>query len=149
MREGVRVRCPTPVDGRDSANERERQTDMPTNVANSTRNRAQIGQGLKKTRERLIPHVTQAELAKRMGYLNQQIFSRYEAGRLEPTVSTIYQIEEALGVPHGTVLRNAGMIDDVDTVEARILADPKLRPDLAEVVLSTYSACVRQTEAGK
>ena len=47
---------------------------------------------------RKAAHVTQEELAKRIG-VNRALISKYETGIIEPSVSQLQKIASALGVP--------------------------------------------------
>ena len=49
-------------------------------------------------RVRKAAHVTQEELAKRIG-VNRALISKYETGIIEPSVSQLQKIASALGVP--------------------------------------------------
>ena len=49
-------------------------------------------------RVRKAAHVTQEELAKRIG-VNRALISKYETGIIEPSVSQLHKIASALGVP--------------------------------------------------
>ena len=124
---------------------------MPAKIANNSRYRTAISRGLKEVREHLV---TQTELEQRTG-ISQQLISRYESvtSDLEPSVSTIYALEDAMAVPHGSVLEAAGLIDDellaTLTVEKAIRLDPKLSDEMREVVLVTYRTAVRLSAAGQ
>jgi predicted transcriptional regulator len=118
---------------------------MPVKVSDGARRATSIGDALKTVRESLIPRVSQAELGRRAG-ITQQMVSRYEAGMFEPSVSTIYDLESAMETAHGSVLREAGMIEDGASAVHMIRIDPALTEEMRTVVLETYSIAVMQSK---
>ena len=109
--------------------------------------RVDIARALRHVREEEAK-ITQSELAARSG-LQQQLISRYESdlGGVEPSASTIFDLETAMAVPHGSVLREAGMFDVPDSlnVELALRLDTSLTPVLREVLIATYDIAVRKS----
>ena len=60
-----------------------------------------VGENVRRIRLRLV--LTQEDLAVRSG-LSQQYISGLESGRRNPTILTIYEIAQALGVSHVDLL---------------------------------------------
>jgi transcriptional regulator with XRE-family HTH domain len=60
--------------------------------------------GLNAARLRKAAGLTQEQLAERSGF-SQQYISRLEQGRRNPTVVTLYELAEALGVSHVELVR--------------------------------------------
>jgi transcriptional regulator with XRE-family HTH domain len=60
--------------------------------------------GRNAARLRLAAGLTQEKLAERSG-LSQQYLSDLERGKLNPTVVTLYELAEALGVSHVELVR--------------------------------------------
>lgn len=60
--------------------------------------------GRNAARLRLAAGLTQEKLAERSG-LGQQYLSDLERGKLNPTVVTLYELAEALGVSHVELVR--------------------------------------------
>jgi predicted transcriptional regulator len=118
---------------------------MPAKVTDGARRATAIGTALKTVREALIPRVSQAELGRRAN-ITQQMVSRYEAGMFEPSISTVYDLESALEVAHGSVLREAGMIEDGTSAVHMIRIDPSLTEEMRAVVLETYAIAVMQSK---
>jgi len=75
--------------------------------------------------------------------LGQDKISRYETRRNEPGLAALFAIDRACGRPAGTVLRRAGLIDDLPpTTEELLKADRDLRADDAESLIRFYSLAV-------
>lgn len=122
---------------------------MPTKTPEAARHRVAIAAALRAVRDR--QGMTQGELAHAAG-LQQQLVSRYESdlGGIEPSCSTIYALEAALGVIHGSVLREAGMVDDpAMSIEGVLDLDPLITADMRATVLSVYEIARRHTGARK
>lgn len=61
-----------------------------------------VGENVKKAR--IAKGMTQEELAEKSGF-SQQYISGLESGRRNPTIVTIYEIAQALGVSHEVLVR--------------------------------------------
>lgn len=61
-----------------------------------------IGDNVK--RARIAAGMTQEELAERSGF-SQQYISGVECGRRNPTIVTIYELAQALGVSHEALVK--------------------------------------------
>lgn len=97
---------------------------------------------------RLEVGVTQVELALRLE-IPQTYVSKWEIDRL-PTVDQIAAIEDALKVPRGTVLRDAGYIfasDTMPTVEQVIRLDQSLSTPERHALLEVVAAFRRPPQA--
>ena len=64
--------------------------------------RTLVGQNVRRLRER--SGLTQEQFAERSGF-SQQYISGLECGRRNPTVVTLYELAQALGVPHVELVR--------------------------------------------
>jgi transcriptional regulator with XRE-family HTH domain len=64
--------------------------------------RALIGRNVRRARERA--KLTQEQFADKSGF-SQQYISDLERGRRNPTVVTLYELAQALGIPHLDLLR--------------------------------------------
>lgn len=64
--------------------------------------RALVGRNVKRLREKL--GLTQEELAEKSGF-SQQYLSDLERGRRNPTIVSVYELAQALGVGHLDLLR--------------------------------------------
>jgi transcriptional regulator with XRE-family HTH domain len=62
-----------------------------------------VGRNVKRARER--KELTQEQLAEVSGF-SQQYISSLEQGRRNPTIITIYEIAQALGVSHEELVRS-------------------------------------------
>ena len=62
--------------------------------------------GRNAARLRKAAGLTQEQLAERSGF-SQQYISKLEQGRRNPTVVTLYELAEALGVSHVELVRDA------------------------------------------
>lgn len=102
-----------------------------------------IGQVIKEAREDL----TQDELAHRAGLAQPQI-SRWERGEASPSLDEVEQIEIALGLPRGFLLKAAGYAQDTTTTEDAIRTDPALKPDYRRFIVEVYRTAVRDSRAG-
>lgn len=102
-----------------------------------------IPQALKAARGPL----TQEQLGERAG-VGQPAVSRWERGDGAPTVVQIAAIEDAAGRGRGFVLRAAGYVDEVTTVEEAIAADPNLDDLARQILLSAYRAASAEVELG-
>lgn len=65
--------------------------------------RALVGRNVR--RYRLKKGLTQEEFAEKSGF-SQQYISGLEKGRRNPTVVTLYELSQALGVSHLDLMRN-------------------------------------------
>ena len=80
---------------------------------------------------------TQAELAARLG-VAQNTVSRWSTGAVEPSLDDIARIEYLCEVPRGSVLRSAGYVIDLRTVEEMIDADDNLTTEQRALLLTAY-----------
>lgn len=84
----------------------------------------------------------------------QNWISRRENGEVELKPSEICAIEEALGAPHGTIYKLAGLIEpdrpDGKWVPARkaIENDPLLNETSRRIILGAYDGAVKQRGSG-
>ncbi|MFI4976253.1 MAG: helix-turn-helix transcriptional regulator [Caulobacterales bacterium] len=67
-----------------------------------------VGRNLK--RARTASGLTQEELAVKSGF-SQQFLSGIEGGKRNPTIVTIYEIAQALGVSHEDLVRSDSQAD--------------------------------------
>lgn len=77
-----------------------------------------LGQAIRDVRGDL----TQAQLADAVN-TDQGTVSRWENGNLRPELDDLRAIEDAAGVPHGTILRRAGYVAEIKTVRDALEAD--------------------------
>lgn len=84
--------------------------------------------------------VTQVQLADAMNLI-QPYISAWETFRI-PSVEQIHDIEVALKLPAGTILRRAGYVLDADnmTLEQRVAMDSTISRDTRRVLLSVLEA---------
>ncbi len=68
--------------------------------------RALVGENIR--RVRLAAGMTQEELAERSGF-SQQYISSLERGRRNPTIVSIYELAQALGVSHEALVATKSM----------------------------------------
>ncbi len=80
---------------------------------------------------------TQAELAARLG-VAQNTISRWSTGAVEPSLDDIARIEDLCEVPRGSVLRSAGYVIDLRTVEEMIDADDNLTAEQRALLVTAY-----------
>ena len=64
--------------------------------------RALVGRNVRRARERA--KLTQEQFADKSGF-SQQYISDLERGRRNPTIVTLYELAQALGVPHIDLVR--------------------------------------------
>jgi transcriptional regulator with XRE-family HTH domain len=85
--------------------------------------------------------ITQEALGTAIGRAQNSI-SKLERGaeKEPPTVDEVAAIEVALGVPKGYILRKAGYVVPMTTVEDLIMSDPGLSPPNRQAVLAVYSS---------
>lgn len=101
------------------------------------------GQGLRMAianslaRIRTDAELTQGALAGILG-IDQTTISRLEKGTSRAYVDQVLAIEQVCGVPPGTVLRLAGVLNDAPGVEAAVSSDPGLTGAQREGLLVLY-----------
>ena len=100
--------------------------------------------------QRLAAHLTLRELSERTKVSNAYL-SQLERGRHEPSLSVLRAIAGALGVPLGTLLSRAGVLEageegdageGVRETEAAIIRDPELSEAQRMALLSVYRSFV-------
>jgi transcriptional regulator with XRE-family HTH domain len=96
----------------------------------------QVRDAVRQARE--AQKVTQEQLAERLGVAGVYV-SRWESGSRPIHLWRIPQIEEALGLARGTILRNAGLVDAGDSVEDAIDRDLELDADARHLLKVLYS----------
>lgn len=84
--------------------------------------------------------MTQTELADKMGTTQPQVV-QWEKDRV-PGVDQVADLERAMKLPGGYLLRAAGYVDEVRTVEDAVANDDSLLPGYRQVVLMTYETAV-------
>lgn len=83
--------------------------------------------------------MTQDELARAVG-TDQGTVSKWESGRIWPGYDDLPKIEKAAGVPRGTILRRAGYVAEIRTLDDWLEADSTIpRPDL-DVIRAAIAA---------
>lgn len=99
--------------------------------------RVAIGRALKAMRGR----DSQDVIAELIG-VTQVTVSRWEHGKSSPTLDQMVVIEDHYGRPRGSLLRDAGLIEPVDTLEKVVAADPRLSAQWRIIVLDAYERAV-------
>lgn len=85
---------------------------------------------------------TQTWLANELG-IDGSVVSRLVSGQItEVTVQRIYELETALKVSRGTLLRAAGYIEDKTTVLDAIVADKRISPEQKRTLRNIYEMSV-------
>lgn len=69
---------------------------------------------------------TQRDLADRMGYKNHSVVARAESGQIDLPQSRILQFAEVLGVTPGYLMGWEQEPEDMGTLAAEVLKDPRL-----------------------
>lgn len=95
----------------------------------------QVREAVRQARE--SQKVTQEQLADRLGVAGVYV-SRWENGSRPIHLWRIPQIEDALGLSRGTILRNAGLVDAGDSVEDAIDRDLDLDGDARHLLKVLY-----------
>jgi transcriptional regulator with XRE-family HTH domain len=97
---------------------------------------------------RMAAGLTLRELSERTGVSNAYL-SQLERGLHEPSLSVLRSISLALGVPLGSLLSRAGVLENEDDderglreTEAAILRDPELSEPHRIALLSVYRSFV-------
>lgn len=85
------------------------------------------------------PVRTQKRLAALL-QVDQTTISKWYVGTTEPDLSRVAQIEDACGVPRGTILTRAGLV----TLEGAVEGDPRLSPAERRGLVAAYQAALRQ-----
>lgn len=70
--------------------------------------------------------------------VKQPTVSRWERGDSSPTIDQMIAIEDYYERPRGSLLRDAGLIEPIDSTEKVIAADPALTPIWRQAVLVVY-----------
>jgi transcriptional regulator with XRE-family HTH domain len=87
--------------------------------------------------------MTQAELAERCGTTQQQI-ARIETGAVDPRVSTVRRIAEALNVEPGTLFYSRAEFLDAISDVARRMAAGEFGESLMTGLLALNARCARE-----
>lgn len=97
-----------------------------------------LGKAIREARKE--QDISQVELADRLG-LAQPYVSAWETFRV-PTVDQVADIETALKLPAGAILRSAGYVTDTDvmTLEQRIAIDSTISRAARQTLLSVVVA---------
>lgn len=99
---------------------------------------ARVGQAIRA--ERQAARITQEELAERVE-VDQSTISGWERATGLVGIDQIAAVEQALGIPAGTVLRRARYLPEIDTVWA-IQSDPAISAETRRVLSDVYRASV-------
>jgi transcriptional regulator with XRE-family HTH domain len=91
-------------------------------------------------------YLSQDALADMSGVPQHQI-SRFERGKLSPTLEEVAALERALDLEKGALLIAAQAIDRALTFEDAVHQDPILSQDAKEFVLDWYGGYVRKSAA--
>jgi transcriptional regulator with XRE-family HTH domain len=96
----------------------------------------QMGDAVRRCRGEL----SQVAVAERIGdmALTQPALSDLEKGKRPPSLAQVAALEMACDRPRGFILRAAGLVDDVVTVETAIQVDPLLTDRDRDVLLVLY-----------
>lgn len=86
---------------------------------------------------------TQADLAAALG-VTQGAVSKWVRGDLSPSLEQLAAIEVATGRPRGFILRCAGFVEDVTTVESALLNDPAISDDSRDLLMIAYRGAVER-----
>lgn len=74
--------------------------------------------------------------------VKQATVSRWERGDSTPTLEQMIAIEDHYRRPRGSLLRDAGLIDPVDSAEKAIAADRALTPEWRKNLITIYWSAV-------
>lgn len=83
---------------------------------------AMVGTRIKARRQEL--HMSQRDLADRMGYSNHSTIARIEAGKVDLPQSRIVQFADTLGVTPGHLMGWDAEPEDLGAIAAQVLMDP-------------------------
>lgn len=108
---------------------------MPVMVDGPTE---RLASSLRQVRDGIM---TQVDLAAALGE-TQSWVSRRESGEVEPTPSELARIEQALGVPFGSIYQLAGLVVGEVSTRVAIATDPQLSQDARDVLLGAYDALI-------
>lgn len=86
--------------------------------------------------------LTQAGFAARLG-TSQQAVQRWCTSQ-EPKLDDLAHIERSFDLPLGTLLRDAGYVAEVVTVQEAIRAAAGVSLEAKELLIATYEAALRQ-----
>jgi transcriptional regulator with XRE-family HTH domain len=110
-------------------------------VGESTRS-GQLGAlGAVVREQRLAAGLSLRDVAQRAGVSNAYL-SQIERGLHEPSLSVLRAVAAALGVPLGSLLARAGVLDEEVDTEGAILSDPALSEPQRLALLSVYRSFV-------
>lgn len=83
--------------------------------------------------------MTQDELARAVN-TDQGTISKWESGRIWPDFDDLPRIEKAVGVPLGTILRRAGYVAEIKTLDDWLEADSSLARADVDIIKATLAA---------
>ena len=101
--------------------------------------RTRIGAAVRQIRKE--QNLTGAELSTRLER-SQASISQVESGAGIDSILGMRRYEDALGVPHGSILLRAGLIEHASDVAGAIKADTLLQPDQKAFLLKAYTLCL-------
>lgn len=81
--------------------------------------------------------MTPSEAARRLGY-SQPALSNWVNGKSRPANEDLLRLEDELGYPHGYILKLAGFVAEVHTLEDFLASDTRLDDAGRLTVLGTY-----------
>lgn len=81
--------------------------------------------------------MTPSEAARRLGY-SQPALSNWVNGKSRPGNEDLQRLEDVLGYPHGYILKLAGFVADVTTIEEAVAMADELDDAGRSTVLGTY-----------
>lgn len=100
-----------------------------------------VGAAIK--RALVAANLNQSDLAATLGKGNATV-SEWVRGRTLPSLAQLLEIEDVVGLPHGTVLRDAHVFG-VPNVEAAIRSDPELDEPAQDLLIREYHRQVRDS----
>lgn len=78
----------------------------------------------------------------RVAGVKQATISRWEHGKSTPTIDQMIALEDHYERPRGSLLRDAGVIDPVDSIEKAIAAASELTPEWRRHLRTIYRSAV-------
>lgn len=74
--------------------------------------------------------------------VKQATISRWEHGKSTPTIEQMIALEDLYDRPRGSLLRDAGVIEAIDSTEKAIAAATELTPEWRRALLTIYRSAV-------